>query len=389
MYHAFISDGRLLIRTENGELREITSKFAKEKAEDAEQQRSLHGWKTKGKEGSPYFNADVVWGGQASLKSFSRFKFKTVTYGGPDTIYYLITNNSMTGLFKYSISEDSELRLFHRQEFHECGMDYSPVRDKFVAATGREDGSVGIELLNNEGKYEETITAGDSKDSNPSFSRKNPQEILYQTAGIARSDEGFIYVYSPEAINKIDLETGKITELLQDDHYDFLMPRDDAEGNVYCIRRPYKAPWHFASLRTLLYIIMFPIHLVIAIVRFLDAFVKLFGLKAQRPAGPNIGPEPGSKHLRVLGQTIDLAKIQAKAKLGAEPSLVGRHCELVKLTEEGQIEVVAKKVSSFDIDEEGAIHVTNGFRVNKVSESQNTPVFKHKIIEDLRIVAGL
>jgi hypothetical protein len=80
--------------------------------------------------------------------------------------------------------------------------------------------------------------------------------------------------------------------------------------------------------------------------------------------------------------------MQAKARLGGEPSLVGRSCELVKLTKDGQAEVIAKKVSSFDVDEDGTIHFTNGFKVNKISGNSSTTIFKHKIIEGLRIVSS-
>ncbi len=42
----------------------------------------------------------------------------------------------------------------------------------------------------------------------------------------------------PESINRLDLESGDIEEIAADARYDFLQPRDDKQGNVYCIRRP-------------------------------------------------------------------------------------------------------------------------------------------------------
>jgi hypothetical protein len=50
------------------------------------------------------------------------------------------------------------------------------------------------------------------------------------------------------------------------------------------------------------------------------------------------------------------------------------------------MEVVAGAVSSFDVDEQGRIHFTNGFRVSELSGSSTTTVFKHKIIENIRVV---
>jgi len=386
VYHAFISDGKLFIRESGGALKEIASKFATEKEQWAERDKSLHSWKTKGNVQSAYFEPSIVWGGQAASRPFSKFGFKGVMVGGPDTLYYLLTNNYVTGLFKYSIKDDEELRLFHKNAFVEFGMDYSADSDEFVAAMGNEDGSVNLELLDSEGVYKQSVTGGDVKDSNPSFSRHNHREVLYQTAGIARDEAGFAAAHSPEAINRINLDTDEVTELVSDDRYDYLLPKEDAAGNLYCIRRPYRRPGHQSPLKTLLYVVMFPFHFLVAIVRFLNVFTKLFSGEPPRAAGPDMRPSIENKYVRVLGQTIYLAKVERSSRYRREPTLVPRSWELVRLSRDGQMEVVAGAVSSFDVDEQGGIHFTNGFRVSELSGGSTATVFKHKIIENIRVV---
>jgi hypothetical protein len=388
MRYLFISDGKLFMNT-GGENAEITSKFAEERTEDAQRERDRHGWKSDSSIGAdPYFGSNIVWGGQARSRPFRKFRFKNVMVKDENTIYYLLTNDYVTGLFQYNISENEELRLFHKHEFQEFGVDYSLGLDKFAAAMVNEDMSSDIDLLDNQGSYEKALTSGDSRDSNPCFSRSNPQHILYQTAGIGRDEEGYVWGYGPEAVNAVDIVSGEITTLLSDEKYDFLSPRDDKQGNLYCIRRPYRRPGHTSLTAMLLYVITFPIRFIIAIVNFLDAFTRLFNRGLMRTAGPSIEPPVKDKYVRVLGQTIDMAKVQRRARFSGEPSLVPKSWEMIRLDKQGRISVISRRVSSFDIDDNGQVHITNGFRVKKLASDKTQTAFKYNIIELLKIASA-
>jgi hypothetical protein len=385
MRYLFISDGRLFANTGDENV-EVTSKFAQEKAEYSQREHSMHGWKGDGVPGAdPYFGSNVIWGKQAYLQPFRKFRFKNVMVKNESTIYYLITNDFVTGLFQYSITENEELRLFHKRAFQELGMDYSPSLDKFVAAMVNEDLSADIELLDNQASYEKSLTSGDSRDSNPCFSRSNPENVLYQTAGIGRDEQGFLWGYGPEAVNKVNIHSGEITALLADEKYDYLSPKDDQQGNVYCIRRPYHPLGYASPLKMLWYVVTFPVRLVVAILRFLDAFTKLFSKDPMRLAGHTSQPQAENKYVRVLGQTIDMAKVQRDARFSNEPSLVPKSWELIKFNNQGEISVISRKVSSFDIDNNGQLHITNGFRVREIAESGVQSVFKYNIIEVLKV----
>jgi hypothetical protein len=383
MYHVFISDGRLLIHDDDGAIKELTSQFADQKMQEAETNKTHQGWKGKSSQDNPYWGS-AVWGNQASTRTFTPFRFKNVMLADDNTIFYLITNNFMTGLFKYNIEVDEEIRLFHRNDFLENGIDYSIQLDQFVAAVVTEDGSVDLELLNSQGSFTKNLTGGDSCDSNPVFSRKNSNHVLYQSAGIARDEDGTHFAYSPESVNRIDIETGQITEVIADQEHDYLLPREDAHGNVYCIRRPYHGPGYRSIWQTCWHIITFPVQFVIAIFRFFDAFTKLFNQDWQT-AGHNIKPPQKNKYIRVLGQTIDLAKIRRNSDSRQGPSLVPKSWELIKIENSGQVRVLAKKVSSYDINEQANVHFTNGFKVSVFSQDKAATIFKHNIVEDIKV----
>ncbi len=385
MYHTFISDGKLYIRGDDGAIKEITSKFAQQKFEETQRAKDLQSWKSDNLGNNPFFNQGVIWAGQSDNRAVRNFRFLSVITGDSDSLFYLITNDNVTGLFKYIISQNEELRLFHRREFHNLGIDYSAKACQFVAARIMDDGSCDLELMDKDGSSITYITEGDSRDSYPSFSRSSEKEIFYQSAGIARDEQGFPVLYGPESIYKINTETKKLTEIIANDHFDYLLPQDDSEGNLYCIRRPYKQPGHTTFLNQILSVITFPVRFVVAIVRFLETFTRLFSENPYKPAGPQVRQLIENKYIRVLGETINLAKIQKRAGFNTEPSLVPKSWELIKISKNGDIQLIAQHVSSFDIDNNNQIHITNGFRISKVYDKQTNLICKYKIIENLQV----
>jgi len=208
---------------------------------------------------------------------------------------------------------------------------------------------------------------------------------LYQAAGIARDDSGLVAAYGPQAVYKVNIETGNMEELLQHDKFDYLLPRNDSEGNLYCIRRPYSPPGFISPVKSVLNILTFPFRFVFAIFRFLEAFTKLFTEKPFKPAGPQVTAGIENKYVRVLGQTIDLAKLSKKSAFRNEPSLVPRSWELIKVAKEGNIQVIAHNVSSYFIDQSGQVHITNGFRISKLDQGRISFVCRHKLIENLQV----
>ena len=385
MIHVFISDGRLLVRLADGTIREIDSHFVKEKIDSAEYHKSHSGWKGGASGDNPYWGGSIVWGSQSASGAATSFRFSDVIAVDDRTIYYTLTNNLITGLFKYDIADDEELRLFHRNGFVAEGMDFSTQRGGFVMAVADEDGRVCLQLLDERGSFKEQITAGDSCDCNPVFIKTDADTVLFQSTGIARNDTGYPMAFAPTSIKRLDLEEGRLTDLLGDDRFDYLLPRDDAQGNIYCIRRPYKAFGYVSPLRLIGDVVMFPIRFLVAIVNFLNAFTELFNRKPLRPGGPNVQPQTENKYVRVLGQMIDLAKIQKHGRSSDNASLVPGSWELVKLSPDGGIEVLAGNVAAYDIDNHGCIHFTNGYKVRRFIDLKPAVSFKYNVIETMKV----
>lgn len=383
MVHAFLSDGRLYVRDGAGEILEIESTFVTEKEARADRAQTYSGWKGRTSPEDRCFGAQAMWGQQAA-GAVAAYRFRSVVAADAKTLFYTLANNTITGLFEYDLEEAFETRLFHRNDLVELGFDYSPARREFVMAVQGEDQRCGLELLNDRGSPLRGLTDGDCRDSNPSFSRRHPHQIVYQSAGIARDDEGFVMMYGPESVCRLDMEREATEVVCEDEACDFLLPREDHQGNLYCIRRPYRGGERHSPVKAAVDILLFPFRFAVAVVGFLDAFTKLFNQQSFKADGPAMPMGRKEKYVRVLGQTIEMSKVQRTARLKGEPSLVPGSWELVRVRPGGEMEVVARHVAAYDIDPQGQVYYTNGYRVSRIGTEGKEPVFRHTLIEQVR-----
>lgn len=384
MTYAFISDGRLYVRDEKGEVLEIESQFITEKINRSERSSKYTGWKSKTSPGDMYFGGPAIWGQQDACGMAVAYRFKDVITADENTLYYTLTNNNVTGLFRYDKADQFETRLFHSNEFIECGIDYSPERKEFAMATFDAEGRANVHLLNENGSVVKELTMGDSRDSNPSFSLRDPNQIFFQSSGIARDESGYAMMQGPETIYLLYLENEDMQEVLSDENYDFLLPKEDKNGNLYCIRRPYQMPGKTSLGRVILNTILFPFRFAVAVVSFLNAFTKLFNQQSFKANAFSGDTPTQKKYVNILGQTVDVAKKQRDVFSKKEPSLVPGNWELIRMSPDRTFEVIANNVASYDIDSSGAVHYTNGYRVNSMLQENNKTVFRHRIIEKIK-----
>ena len=117
----------------------------------------------------------------------------------------------------------------------------------------------------------------------------------------------------------------------------------------------------------------------------LAAFTKLFSQNPLTPAGAGAGRPRQNKYVNVLGRTINLAKIKKGLFASDDVSLVPGSWVLVRIDAGGKTDVLASKVSSYDIGDDGDIHYTTGYKVNRVRGRRHTLKFKHNVIENISV----
>jgi hypothetical protein len=354
-----IRDGKLY-RIENGVEREHQSEFIEEKIADRQRAQEAQGWirRPRASEGmGPWSQQNLIWGQRAARTGELRYRFTQVVRLNDDVVLYSVTFNDVTGLFKYSISENYEQRIFHRNDLALYGLGSSPDGNTLAAAIQTGEQGIHLVQLDAKGHVEKQLTAGDSHDLTPAFT-PDGAGILYSTAGFVTAEDGTLYDLAPHAILRLDLASGSITKVCSDPAFDLLQPRQLPDGSILAIRRPYRSrrqPGLWTELRGIL---LFPFFFLGAVWNFLNAFVRLFNRQATVTAGAEVR-EPPRKFVTVLGETIDVAKVKQR---GEEAALVPGTWELIRIRPGQAAEVLRRHICGFDVVQDRIV-ATDGFRI--------------------------
>lgn len=382
MSTAILSKGKLYLLEADGAIEEIRSEFADKQVREADRRQSYSPWGRDNKEAGAFGGVDV-WGGHAAANRLSPYRIGEVVRMDERTLLYTMTNGAVTGLFEYNVSDKSERRLVHRNALEFIGMDYHREQELLCVGRVSQDGSAHLEFLDLNGRAVQQLTEGDSIDCFPASSHRDPSTILFQSSGIARTEDGSFHAQGPTSVNRLNLETGELDEILADAAHDYLIPREDRNGVVYCIRRPVHSHKSVPLWKSMVDFLMAPIYFAQALYNFLKIFTQLFKNDPTIAEGPPLQPPAGQQHVQILGRSIALGKAHAGRK-ESEASLVPDDWHLVKIAGGGAPEIVARGVCAFDIDEAGGVTYTNGFSVCHTGTSGNQVPGDVEIVERVR-----
>jgi len=242
-------------------------------------------------------------------------------------------------------------------------------------------------LANNTLEYK-LYTEGDVFDSAPSWDISNPDLIYYQSSGVGRNQDGYIFGIGPSSIHSLNLETSDQEVVFEDELYDFLIPKPDSKSNLYYLKRPYEqqelnVPWY----KALLDIILIPFYFIKGIINIVDGLSKIFSSNKQiLHAGPQ---QPQNNNLNrwitLKGANIDLHKL--KRTKDNDGSVVPKSWQLLCRQANGEVVLVADSVLDFDVSADGDVICTNGYKVFQIKEGKKKQLHKTtSIIEQVRWV---
>ena len=385
MIFAYLSQGRLFLKDGDRDAQHIESHFGKEVVERALRMQQQNEWKTR-KQGTP-FGGSMLWGVQSADPRAAQVSISGVTHGGANDLFFVLNTEATGGLFRYDWQEQRERRLFHKEHFRARDLDWHSGHQMLVGSQSFENGTANIIVMNAEGRDLRQLTEGDSVDEAPSWMPGTERRILFQSAGVARNQQGYYHGTAPFAIHQLDLDRREVTTLLEDAKYDFLCPRADMQGNLYVIRRPYENPnrSNYGIGQGIADFLLFPFRLLRAIFHFLNFFSMTFSQKPLTTAsGPKIVSED-EKTLLLRGRVVDVQKSLREAeKQKQAPSLVPQSWELLRREPSGKEETLAKGVLAFDATTDGAVIYTNGSAIFQLDErGKPQQIGKGHLIEHL------
>jgi hypothetical protein len=381
---AYLADGKLYFKESGKDVRLVESAFVQQMVDRQQQQRERHDWKSQGM--AWQFSRGMMPRGEDS-PGLRVVRTSAVTTGtdGADLLY-AITTRHVGGLFAWSKTDNAERRLLHRNEFSANDLARHPTTHQLAMTMIAEDGSTHLGVMDYNGRGVKQITEGDSFDESPSWVPGTENTLVYQSAGIGRNSAGFISARGSCGILRLDLMSGEMDTLVEDDTFDYLLPRQNAEGTLYYIRRPYQ-PWGGppASIWTTLKdFLFFPYRLVMTFVHLFNWLSFVFRRKPLLTASGPPKEQPDARYMMLWGMMIDAEKAM-RAKNGGG-SLVPQTWKLFKRTADGTETEIAAGVLSYDLSSDGALLYTDGASIWRLADGEPTRVGQGKRIERLIVV---
>lgn len=362
---AYLAEGKLYLKLGALAPRQVQSAFAQGVLDRVATNRERNEWKSRN-QGLPGSGAGTWWGGgvQTEPADLRTIRITGLTRGTrPGELIYALDTGHVGGLFAYDVATDYEQRLFHKQEFFAQDLARHAEQELIALSLPNPDGTAHIATIQTGGKGLRPLTDGDVLDQAPAWVKSDGQQLVYQTAGLARNAQGMAIAVGPYSIHKLDIDRAQLTALLEDPGTDYLLPRMNADGTLYFIRRPYRPTQRqHTPLQLLKDIVLFPFRLVRAIFAFLNFFSVVFAGKPLTTAG---GPQQkmDSRYMMLWGRMIDAEKVLRAAEKGKPVPLVPQDWELVRMTSDGSQAVLAKGVLSYDVGSDGTVVYTNGSEI--------------------------
>ena len=240
------------------------------------------------------------------------------------------------------------------------------------------DGHIAVSDMN--GSYDE-LTDGDSVESCPSWS-ETENKILCTTKGIARSETGAASEFSPGGIIALNLSSNTIEELYSDEKSDCIAPQSDGEGNIFCVKQPYKV----VQKKTPLWkdILLFPVRIIKAIIGFLNAFSVIFGgepLRDGKKRGDVKSKQKSDRDLYFEGRLIEAEKNEKEnaAKGEKNPGIFPLNRMLVKISENGEETIIKRGVQDYILCSDGSVVVSNGRSIIHIGSNGEEDLAKAKL----------
>ena len=380
---AYTARGKLFHLSGNSPLEQIQSPFGQKVIDQTVRLNQKNEWKIKG--AGSHFGGSILWGMDHLDTDTIKVNITSVTRNPDDNkFYYVLETESSGGLFVYDYNTKEEKRLFHKEKFKARDLDINGQTKEFVCSQQFTNGCSNLILISEDGTDIRDITQGDSIDDCPSWMPGNQRRILFQSTGIARNHTGHASGRGTTTVQALDLNNNLMTTVLEDNRYDFLQPHISEDGYLYYIRRPYERN-QYRPETALIDFLLFPFRLLRAVFHYLNFFSLVY---SQKPLTTASGPKIRSDDLKTIilkGKIINAEKaLNSGVKILGVPSLVPSSWELIRRDENGNEEVLAKNVASFDIGHNGTIVYSNGngvFRLDKQKRQQL--LLKDTLIEDV------
>jgi hypothetical protein len=368
---AYVSQGTLYLKNGDGSARRLESKFARELKQRALEIHQKHAWKGEGRAG--YFSGQALWGVNTEDPLAINVSVTGLSRGcTSDELFYTMVIGNIAGVFKLNKEAGAEMRLLHTAEYRLQGVAARHGAGQIACVVSYKSGLAHIAIMADADSSPADVTEGDSVDLAPAWAGADSNNLIFQSAGIARDDAGRLHGRGPFTIQSIDLDTGDLTCLAEESGYDLVCPRMDADGALYYVKRPYSKPGQpdRSFFRSIPDIFLMPFRMLYAVFQFLNWFTIKYTGRTLTTAGGAAQKEIDLKRQKILSNTIDAEASAHRELLDSleKRGTVADSWQLIRKRQGKSPETLAKGVLAYDLGDSGDIIYSNGNTLHRISD---------------------
>ncbi len=358
----YISQGRVYATKPGQPPQLIESKFGQSILDRAAQIQNRNAWKTQGS-GARFMSGGLLWR-QPNLEMEIPVVVNAISKGSRSGEFlYSLATHEIGGVFRSCDNGADEKRLLHTSDF-QVGQLASRDSDRRIACVIRAKAESHLAVMNEDGSDLREVTQGDSLDLSPAWVPGANDELIFQSAGVARNQHGVPVGSSPSRIERLNLASGEITTILEDEQRDFLSPRMDAHGNLYCISKPYQHPSpRFNPFRAALDLVLLPFRLLFALFQFVNIFTMKYTGNTLVSSGGARQKEMDMRQMLIMNNLAQANRAPVKSLLGRNDWRIPRSWTLIQRSPSGENKVLEEGVLTFDLAGNGALLVSDGSRI--------------------------
>jgi hypothetical protein len=381
---AYLAQGKLHLKLGDAPVRPIESQFGNSVRHRAQELQQRNSWKTQGR-GAQFMRGGALWGVNDADPALMPIRISGLSPGcQPGELLYSLDTPEIAGLFVIKDAGQHEQRLFHTADYRVGHVTAQPEGKKIACAFSHKGGTSSIAIMNEDGSEMAEATQGDTIDMAPTWVPGQPQELVFQSAGLARNRAGQMVGRGAFAVHRLNLNSGELTTIAESATADLLGPRIAQDGTLYSIKRPYRGPGAKVAVgQAALDFALFPFRLLYALFQYLNFFTMSYTGKSLTSAG-GAAREADVRQMMVWGNLIDAQKSGRSRGEDGTPSLVPKNWELVRQRPGGSVETIARGVLSFDLYDDGGVLYSNGSAVYRLGpEGKTERLAKDSLIEQV------
>lgn len=383
----FVSDSRIY-RAGNGKVTELGSEYMENYKNTVMDIRKRNAWKTTG-QGAMFMGMGRKLGEMPDEVDAGRITALTPLCR--DKIVYAFNVGSTGGLYTKNPFDESEQEgyIIRKKDLMIFEMDYDPGSGNIIASVSEDRVTRNLAMFHERTTQDDILTEGDVLDRSPSFSRRDPAIVYYDSAGFSFDENGGMNGVSARSVLKLNLNTGDIDTVAEESDCDCYKPAETADGTLYYLKRPTRQPED--SRTTVIDMIHMPGKVFRAVFGWLNFFTQRYSGESLKKngAGPVRAKEKTEEQIFIEGNLVNVTKSLRENMAAGDcyPGVVPKTWQLIRISPDGSQDVAVKGLIDYTLDEEGAIIYSNGKHiVRKAPDGRETLICEANLADGLQVI---